>query len=219
MSHAPTSFSLQWAAACLAAAVASQSSAAPTTAPAPPPSADVQNLARWARSSGDTQGLSFGILDKRRAALYVYASDGRPRGATPVLLGAARGDHNVPGIGDRPIAQIRPEERTTPAGRFVVEPGRNHKGEDIYWLDYDAAVSIHRVRAHDPRERRLQRLATPTPSDNRISYGCVNLPAAFYDQALRPLFRSRAIVYVLPETRPTHEFFRLPTATTVRSGS
>ncbi len=58
------------------------------------------------------------------------------------------------------MASILPEERTTPAGRFVAELGHNIKGEDIVWVDYDAAVSLHRVRATNPTERRLQRLAT-----------------------------------------------------------
>lgn len=180
----------------------------PLPAAAPPPAAAaVRELARWAVRTGDHERLPFGVLDKNRAALYLFGPDGKPRGATAVLLGSARGDHSVPGIGDRPIAEIRPEERTTPAGRFLVEPGRNHKGEDIYWLDYDAAVSIHRVRAHNVRERRLERLASPGPGDNRISYGCVNLPASFYDGALKPLFGRRAVVYVLPETQPWQQFF------------
>ena len=41
------------------------------------------------------------------------------------------------------------------------EPGRNLQGEDIVWVDYDAAVSMHRVRANNPAERRLERLARP----------------------------------------------------------
>ena len=38
-----------------------------------------------------------------------------------------------------------PEERTTPAGRFVAERGQNLRGEDVVWIDYDAAVLMHRV--------------------------------------------------------------------------
>lgn len=174
------------------------------------PSADARRVADWAAASNDAKGLPFAIIDKRGARLYVFDPIGRLQGAAPVLLGLARGDDSVPGIGERKIADIRPHERTTPAGRFVAEHGRNHKGEDIVWIDYDAAVSMHRVRPVDPKERRLQRLASPTPSDNRISYGCVNVPTTFYDKVLRRTFSTRhAIVYVLPETRPLHEVFRL----------
>ena len=87
--------------------------------------------------------------------------------------GAALGDETVPGIGERPIALVRPHERTTPAGRFAAEPGHDARGEDVVWVDYDAAVSMHRVITTDPAERRLQRLASPTARDHRSSYGCI----------------------------------------------
>lgn len=147
--------------------------------------------------------MPFAILDKRRATLQVFDPAGTLLATTPVLLGLARGDRSVPGIGERRIADIRPSERTTPAGRFQTEPGRNLQNEDIVWIDYDAAVSMHRVRAANKAERRLERLATPTPADNRITYGCVNLPAAFYDRHIEPVFgQVTGIVYVLPETSP-----------------
>jgi hypothetical protein len=111
------------------------------------------------------------------------------------------------------MADIRDDERTTPAGRFVSEPGRNLSGEDIVWVDYDAAVSMHRVRATNKSERRLERLATPTAADNRISYGCINVPAAFYDAHVKPSFgTAKAVIYVLPETRPASTLFETPTA-------
>ena len=80
----------------------------------------------------------------------------------------------------------------------------------ILAVDYDAAVSMHRVRAANAAERRLQRLATPTPADNRISYGCINVPAAFYDGRIRALFAPprRGVVYLLPETMPLATLFK-----------
>jgi hypothetical protein len=130
------------------------------------------------------------------------------RASSAVLIGAAIGDDTVPGIGDRPIALVRPEERTTPAGRFVAERGRNARGEDVVWVDYDAAVSMHRVITSNPAERRLERLASPTVSEHRISYGCINLPADFYESEVRPLFAQHpAIVYVLPDRKPLGQVF------------
>jgi len=171
-------------------------------------SSDVRAVADWVVDSADNHGRPFIIVDKARAKVLVFDVDGRLRGASPALLGAAKGDDSVPGIGERPIADIRPEERTTPAGRFEAEMGHNAAGEDILWVDYDNAVSMHRVRATNPAERRLQRLASPTPADNRISYGCINLPASFYDRVVRPAFEPQAgIVYVLPETRAALPLF------------
>jgi hypothetical protein len=54
-----------------------------------------------------------------------------------------------PGIGKRPMAEIRTEDRTTPAGRFNAGPSTN------------------------------------TASDNRLSYGCINVPAALYDRHIK----------------------------------
>ena len=45
-------------------------------------------------------------------------------------------------------------------------------------------------------------------ADNRITYGCVNVPARFYDRYLAPVFgRQRGVVYVLPEQRSLGEVF------------
>lgn len=158
--------------------------------------------------TGDNAGSAFVVVDKKFATLYLFDADARVRGATPVLLGAAVGDDSVRGIGTRPIAEVRPHERTTPAGRFMGERGHNTLGHDIVWVDYDAAVSIHRVRTTHASERRLQRLASPTVDDKRISYGCINVPAAFYDTFIRPTFATRrAPVYVLPEVKPVQQVF------------
>jgi hypothetical protein len=172
------------------------------------PSPEARHVADWVADSRDNANAEFIIVDKRAARVYVFDADARLRGSSPVLLGAATGDDSVPGIGTRPIADVRPEERTTPAGRFVAERGRNLQGEDVVWVDYDAAVSMHRVRATKPAERRLERLATPTVDDNRISYGCINVPVAFYEAYVSPtVVTRRAIVYVLPELKPVQQVF------------
>jgi hypothetical protein len=176
-----------------------------------PASRAVRHIADWVVDSVDNRGLPFVIIDKTEARIFVFDASGRIRGAAPALLGLARGDDTVPGIGERELSKIRPEERTTPAGRFVAELGMSIRGkntEDILWVDYDSALSLHRVINSNPRDRRLERLATPTPADNRISYGCINVPAAFYDEVVDPSFTgTRGIVYVLPEIRPVRQVF------------
>lgn len=168
----------------------------------------IQDVANWVVQSKDNRDQSFAIVDKAQARLFVFQAKGELRGASPVLLGSARGDDSVPGIGQRKMADILPKERTTPAGRFVVEPGRNAQGEDIFWVDYDAAISMHRVRVTVKAERRLERLASATPADNRISYGCINVPVSFFNQVVNPAFsKQHGVVYVLPETRPLSAVF------------
>ena len=171
-------------------------------------SAEARRLADWVVRSGDNRQLFFVLIDKKNTKVFVFDPSGKLTGATPVLIGAARGDDTVAGIGSRPIAEVAPHERTTPAGRFTAEPGHNASGEDVVWVDYDGAVSMHRVRAHEPKERRLERLASPGTDDNRISYGCINVPVDFYERVVKPAFTaSRGIVYVLPEVKSLGEVF------------
>jgi hypothetical protein len=172
------------------------------------PAHAARTIADWVVTSQDNRGSSFFIIDKARARLYVFDPAGRLQGASPILLGLARGDDSVPGIGDKPLAQIHTSERTTPAGRFVAQRGRNLKGDDIVWVDYASAVSLHRVREVNAGEHRVQRLKTATVADNRISYGCINVPTGFYDHIVQGAWRSGGVVvYVLPEQRPLDEVF------------
>lgn len=170
-------------------------------------SREARQVADWVVDAGDNRSMPFVIVDKTNAKVFVFDADGRLRGAAPALLGLALGDDSVPGIGDRKLSSIRPEERTTPAGRFVAALGMSTR-EDVLWVDYDGAVSMHRVIKGTPKERRAERLATPTPLDNRISYGCINVPVNFYENVVRPAFTGTdGIVYVLPETRLAREVF------------
>lgn len=172
-------------------------------------SADVRHVANWAFFTGDHQGKAVIVLDKKGARVYAFEPSGKLMATAPVLLGAAIGDHTAPGVGDKPLSAVLPEEKTTPAGRFIAEAGMNTAGEDIVWVDYDAAVSMHRVRPAVAAERRLERLVSPTVDDNRISFGCINLPVAFYEGVLSPTVKKTgAVIYILPETRTPQELFR-----------
>ncbi|MBI5716826.1 MAG: L,D-transpeptidase [Burkholderiales bacterium] len=182
------------------------------------PSADARRLAGWIVGAADNGEHPFAIIDKAAARVYLFQPSGRLLAASPVLLGFARGDDSVAGIGLRPIAEVRPNERTTPAGRYVAHPGRNAQNDDVLWIDYDTAVSMHRVRLTEPSEQRLARLASPSPRDNRISYGCINLPGAFFDEHFWPLFGAgKSVVYILPETKPLAAVF--PAAAAVAAGA
>jgi hypothetical protein len=171
-------------------------------------SPDVVHVANWVSYTRNHKKKAFVLIDKKQAQLYVFDPKGKLKSRTPVLLGKAVGDHSAPGIGNKPFSKIKEHEKTTPAGRFVAEFGRNTRGEDIIWIDYDAAVSMHRLRKVSAKERRADRMATEDPGDNRISYGCVNVPAKFYDGVLKPSVRRYgAYVYVLPETKTAQQQF------------
>ena len=191
-----------------AAAVASSPGRAQAATDTAAMSGDATQVHAWVVQSANSQGMPFVIIDKKAAQLHVFDARGALTASSPVLLGLAVGDQSIPGIGERKMSEIQPHERTTPAGRFVSEPGKNLGGEDIVWIEYDTAISMHRVRANNTSERRLQRLASPTASDNRISYGCVNVPAGFYNRYVAPYWSHRAgVIYVLPETQSAASFF------------
>ena len=188
---------LAWPAASLAAADFRQEA----------PSAEARQTADWVLDARDHAGLPFVIVDKVQARVFVFDGEGTLLGAAPALVGLAPGDESVPGIGQRAVASIRPQERTTPAGRFAASLERSLHGEEILWVDYDAGIALHPVIAVR-KERRLQRLASAVASEHRITYGCINVPETFFRTVVAPLFRASAgVVYVLPEQRPALTLF------------
>jgi hypothetical protein len=173
------------------------------------PSADARFMVQWVLESGDHARRPFVIVDKKDAKVFFFHADGRLAGASAALLGSTRGDHSVPGVGERAQeGQVGLGERTTPAGRFLTHPGRNLEGEHVIWVDYNTAFAIHRVREGASRDRRLARLASSSPRAKRTSLGCVVVPVAFYESVVEPLLgKARGVVYVLPETQSVQELF------------
>lgn len=171
---------------------------------------DVTDLLQWVVTSHDNRTLPFMIVDKVNARVFMFDSGGNAKGTAAALLGLGVGDDTVPGIGHRRLATITPPERTTPAGRFQASLGSDFE-QDVLWIDYDSSLSLHRVIVGNPKDRRAARLASITAADNRISYGCINVPAAFFDKIVAPAFKGTVgIVYILPETRPLRAVFPVP---------
>lgn len=178
-----------------------------------------QTLARIVES-GDNLDLPFLIIDKVHARVSAFDAAGNLQASSAALIGLGRGDSSPAGIGQRRLADIAPSERTTPAGRFIAGLGNDLGEADVLWVDYENAISLHRVVAGTRKERRHQRLASPSVEDNRISYGCINVPVEFFEQIVLKLFdQTNGIVYILPETAPASEFFSLPSSATQRGSS
>jgi len=158
-------------------------------------------LARAVVASRDHGHRPFAVVDKKTATLSVYRADGRLVGKSAALIGAAVGDRSAPGVGTRTqTGRLRPTDRTTAAGRFVSEPGRNLGGEPVVWIDYDNALAIHRLRPGPTYSQRAQRLASADARERRASAGCVVVPVAFFKAVVEPtLGRGAAVVYVVPE--------------------
>ena len=152
-----------------------------------PPGQDVSDtvieLAGWVVAANDGQGYPFAIMDKAAAQILVFGGDGRLRGAAPGLFGSQVGDHTAPGIAGLALREIPGRDRTTPSGRFVGGYGPSIDAGRVLWVDYDSAVSLHPTATGVPSERRVERLASVSPDDNRVTHGCINLSpdnAAWY---------------------------------------
>jgi len=173
------------------------------------PSADARDVAAWVQASDDAGGKPYLIVDKKAARLFVFEADGRLLAATPVILGSALGDSSTPGVGERAQnGTLTAADRTTPAGRYVTEPGRNINGEHVVWLYYGEALALHRLRPGRSYKTRAARLASSQPQERRLSLGCVVVPVDFYLDVVQPLLGSRSgVVYVLPETQSARELF------------
>lgn len=197
-----------------AQAVASDAAPAITLSPA------AAQVTQWVSTSKDNRALPWAVVDKENAALFLFDGKGKPLGAVPVLIGIAPGDEASPGIGNKKLADLGPAEKTTPAGRFLAKFGMPVAGERVLWVDYATSVAIHPIpKDAGPREKRRERMLSPTPDDNRITFGCINVPKAFYGRVLRPLFRGKGgYVYVLPDSKPIEAVFPRLRVQTVMNG-
>jgi hypothetical protein len=152
--------------------------------------------------------VPFTLVDKVNAQLYAFDASGRVLGVTPVLIGMGIGDSFARGVRQMDMYQTKPWQRVTPAGRFEADVFEKGRGESTIWVDYDSGIALHKMLTRNAAERRAARMASPRPADHRITYGCINVPAAFYDRVLYPTFKPRnGIVYVLPESNALETVF------------
>src|SRR3546814_5084076 len=167
----------------------------------------VIELAGWVVAANDSQGYPFAVIDKAAAQILVFGGDGRLRGAAPGLFGSAVGDHSAPGIAGLALREIPGRDRTTPAGRFVGGFGPSIDAGRVLWVDYDSAVSIHPTATGVPAERRVERLASPSPDDIRITHGCINVSPELDRKVVSPKFEPVGVFYILADAAPVAETF------------
>lgn len=147
--------------------------------------------------TGDNQGKNFIVADKKAGTLTVYNASGVELTSTPALFGKGAGDSIT-------------TKNTTPSGRFELKRAANVDAKDYgasaQALTVDGqtqtnnagTLAIHRVLTKHAKENRAGRLASPTAADNRISHGCINVPAEFYEQYMDGAGGN--VLYVMPDT-------------------
>lgn len=162
----------------------------------------------WVATSGDNHSLPYVVIDKKAARAFLFDRKGKYLSDAPVLIGIATGDDATPGVGKKSLAEIGPAEKTTPAGRFLAKFGVAAGKQKVLWVDYATSVALHTIPTGNPKEQRRARMLSPQIDDNRVTFGCINVPKLFYNQGLRPQFAKKGgYVYVMPDTKSLEEVF------------
>lgn len=169
-----------------------------------------KRVADWVFESGDNRSLPYVIIDKKVARAYLFNGKGNYRADAPVLIGVAVGDEATPGIGKKSLPEIGPAEKTTPAGRFLAKFGIAAGQQKVLWVDYATSVALHTIPNGKVREPRRKRMLSKSIDDNRVTFGCINVPQLFFNKGVQPLFsRKGGYVYILPDTKSLEEVFPL----------
>ncbi len=163
----------------------------------------VQGLSRpasavnsWVQQSKDNAGRPYIIADKQSGEIHIVGADGQVKATAPALYGRKIGDGMT--IGETPAGIFTIHQEAAPASyggdlqQFATAPDG-----DVY--------AIHRVLTNNKQDR-PGRLASPTAEDNRISLGCINIPADLYNKYLSGKFDGK--LYVLPDQRSLGDVFK-----------
>lgn len=157
-------------------------------------SQQVKDTASHVVQTKDNGGKPFIVADKMSGNITLFDANGKVLTTAPALYGSEVGD------------TLQGTNRQTPAGRFTLTYSKDDKSlGDMQVLDgvsmqdgnTNYVWAIHRV-INPKGESRLNRLSSKTASDNRISNGCINVPAEFFNKHLNRQFDG--VLYVLPET-------------------
>lgn len=171
------------------------------------PTPQAARILNWVTGAADNKALPYVVLDKAAARIWLYDGKGKRIADAPVLVGIALGDDATPGVGAKSLAEIGPAEKTTPAGRFLAKFGVAAGKTRVLWVDYATSVALHTIPPGNPKEKRVDRMLSPDIADNRITFGCINVPKSFYAK-VGPLFRKKGgYVYILPDAKPIEEVF------------
>lgn len=142
--------------------------------------------------TNDNGGRPFVIADKKAGKLYLMNADGKVVDTTPALFGKTPSDSaktsGVTGAGKYDLKYNRDARLPSGYAGSVQSFDTGANGEQF---------AIHRV-IDVKGQNRQSRLDSKTARDNRITLGCINVPAEFYDQHLDN--ELGAVLYVLPET-------------------
>jgi hypothetical protein len=178
-----------------------------------------ESMAPTARASGK----GFIIADKPNGMLHVFNADGSMLVQDAALYGKDIGDT------EGKVSSLEGGKKITPAGNYTLRAAANadYAGGKLLQLvetkdTNNAYIAVHAAYLGDPKEQRLQRLASPGAEGKRISYGCVNTTHDTFLKSILPNIDSLngGMIFVLPDAQTdTAAMFPTKTEATTFTGT
>jgi len=170
-------------------------------------SADVRMVSDWIMRKNKHKGRPFIVVDKKGGMLFAFEANGHLLAGSPGLFGAMHSDVLTTAQAAKSIDDVGESDKITPAGVFRGEAYKSPSyGNAVRFARYaNSNLLIHRAF----NSERMRLLKSPTLSDRRITYGCINVPPAFMDHVLVTHFGGESTVFVLPENQSARSFFSI----------
>ncbi|MCK7506105.1 MAG: hypothetical protein MZV70_19845 [Desulfobacterales bacterium] len=103
------------------------------------------------------------------------------------MLGMAIGDDAVPVLATGKCRPSVPRSAPRPQAALFPTWVSITTKRDILWVDYDGA-DVHASGGDEQATKQPPGAFSHTnASDNRISYGCINVPVKFFNNVLKPI--------------------------------
>lgn len=157
------------------------------------------------------QQCNFIVADKNKGSLYLFNQFWQSIVRLNALYGKQKWDEIPKSAWIKDIDELSDNEKVTPAGIYVLSSMYNNKYLNSKALDvmedYDDDgeaddewdIALHPVYLWIPWENRLDRLNSNTPKDNNISYGCINVLNADFDEWIYTCFGwSGGLIAIVP---------------------
>jgi hypothetical protein len=135
--------------------------------------------------------------DKAKGTLTVYWPDTKKTITQPALFGKVKS--NVLNMTN--YDTVVKFDNVTPSGTFKVTKMLSWRLNEPMLVFIKGKVSvaaIHPLWMGNPDQKRIERLRSETPDDNRITGGCINVDADFFYNVLNQL-PDGSILNILPE--------------------
>lgn len=142
---------------------------------------------------------NFIIADKANAEIHVVSQHGEILASSKALFGKDVSDK----LDIAAYNGLKPfNAKSTPAGIFKTTKMNSPKygGTILAFIEGDKVLTaFHRVYTGNPAQHRDKRIMSDSPSERRITNGCINVPVEFFDANLEAL-PNGTFVFILPET-------------------